>query len=92
MMKYAITASFMFFLNTPSFSQDRTFAYTYQSNALNSGDFDLEFQNTISTGKSGAYSPYLFGRHLDQRIEYEIGVGKNIQTSLLQENLNSDVC
>ena len=26
-------------------AQDRVFAYTYQTNILNKGDFDLEFQN-----------------------------------------------
>jgi len=87
-LKYAITALFIFFFNLLSFSQDRMFAYTYQTNVLNKGDFDLEFQNTLSTGKSGAYSPYVFGRHLDQRLEYEIGLGKNIQTSFY---LNSEL-
>jgi hypothetical protein len=62
-------------------AQDRIFAYTYQTNVLNKGDFDLEFQNTLATGKVGDYSPYVFGQHLDQRLELEVGLGKNVQTA-----------
>jgi hypothetical protein len=62
-------------------AQDRMFAYTYQSNVLNKGDFDLEFQNTLHTGKVGAYSPYVFGQKLKQRLELEVGLGKKVQTS-----------
>jgi len=68
--------------------QDRMFAYTYQSNVLNKGDFDLEFQNTLAVGKKGNYSPYLFGQHLDQRIEFEFGLGKKVQTAFY---LNSEL-
>jgi len=64
-----------------SFAQDRLFAYTYQTNVLNKGDFDLEFQNTWASGKSGAFSPYVFGQHLDQRLEFEVGLGKKVQTA-----------
>src|ERR1039457_4764917 len=69
-------------------AQDRMFAYAYQSNVLNKGDFDLEFQNELRTGKVGAFSPYIFGQHLDQRLEFEIGLGKNVQTSFY---LNSEL-
>lgn len=75
-------------IGTVSFAQDRFFAYTYQSNVLNTGDFDLEFQNTLATGKVGAYSPYIFGQHLDQRLEFEIGLGNKVQTSFY---LNSEL-
>ncbi|PWT93844.1 MAG: hypothetical protein C5B54_01240 [Acidobacteria bacterium] len=69
------------FLPMTIVAQDRVFAYTYQSNVLNKGDFDLEFQNTLRTGKVGAYSPYIFGQHLDQRLELEFGLGKKVQTA-----------
>jgi len=69
-------------------AQDRMFAYTYQSNVLNKGDFDLEFQNELKTGKVGAFSPYVFGQRLNQRMEFEIGLGSNIQTSFY---LNSEL-
>lgn len=57
------------------------FAYTYQTNVLSKGDFDLEFQNTFAAGKVGKFSPYVFGQHLDQRLEFEIGLGRKIQTA-----------
>ena len=62
-------------------AQDRVFAYTYQTNVISKGSFDLEFQNELRTGKAGKYSPYTFGQHLDQRLELEFGLGKNLQTS-----------
>jgi len=85
-MKYAwIFASF---IPTYVFSQDRVFAYTYQTNVLSKGDFDLEFQNTLRTGKVGPYSPYIFGQHLDQRLELEAGLGRGVQTAFY---FNSEV-
>ena len=80
-MKYVLTGTILFMFANTSFAQDRMFAYTYQTNVLSKGDFDLEFQNTLRTGKVGAYSPYVFGQHLDQRLELEVGLGKNVQTS-----------
>ena len=80
-MKYFIILIYVITFTNLAVSQDRMFGYTYQSNVLNKGDFDLEFHNTLSTGKTGAYSPYIFGQRLDQRIEFEIGLGKNLQTS-----------
>jgi hypothetical protein len=62
-------------------AQDRLLSYTYQSNVLDKGAFDLEFQTTLKSGKSGAFSPYVYGRHLDQRLEFEFGLGSNIQTA-----------
>lgn len=80
-MKLSITSILFFVFIVSGFTQDRVFAYTYQSNVLNKGDFDLEFINTLRTGKSGPYSPYVFGQHLDQRLELEFGIGKKIQTA-----------
>ena len=53
-MKYVMTGVILFVFSHASFAQDRMFAYTYQTNVLNKGDFDLEFQNTLLTGKVGA--------------------------------------
>jgi hypothetical protein len=69
-------------------AQDRMFAFTYQSNVLSKGGFDLEFQNELLTGKSGKYSPFAFGQNLNQRLEFEFGLGHNIQTSFY---LNSEL-
>ena len=73
---------------TASFAQDRVFAYTYQTNVLNKGDFDLEFHNTFKTGKVGSYSPYVFGQSLEQRLELEFGLGHKVQTAFY---LNSEL-
>jgi hypothetical protein len=78
-MKYLLIA--LILLPATLIAQDRVFAYTYQTNVLNKGDFDLEFQNTLGTGKVGAFSPYIYGQHLDQRLEFEFGLGKNVQTA-----------
>jgi len=80
-MRYFFTAVIFCALTNVSLAQDRMFAYTYQTNVLNKANFDLEFQNTLATGKVGAYSPYVFGQHLDQRLEFEVGLGKKVQTS-----------
>lgn len=56
-------------------AQDRLFTYTYQSTILNKGQNELEVWNTIRTGRENYYVRY------DNRTEYEIGLGKNIQTS-----------
>jgi hypothetical protein len=87
-MKYIVSIIIiLIFFNHVTHAQDRVFAYTYQTNVLNKGDFDLEFQNTLRTGKVGEFSPYVFGQHLDQRLELEFGLGSNIQTSFY---LNSE--
>lgn len=80
-MKYIITTAIFFAITTAAFAQDRVFARTYQSNVLAKGSFDLEYWTTLRTGKVGDYSPYAFGRYLDNRIELEFGLGKNIQTA-----------
>jgi len=85
MRKYILIA--LLFVKINGYTQDRMFAYTYQTNVLNKGDFDLEFQNELRTGKVGAYSPYVFGQHLNQRLEFEVGLGKKVQTSFY---LNSE--
>jgi hypothetical protein len=86
--KWLILFIFLLACYADMYAQDRLFAYTYQTNVLNKGDFDLEFQNTLKTGKTGSYSPYVFGQHLDQRLELEFGLGKKIQTSFY---LNSEL-
>jgi hypothetical protein len=56
-------------------AQDRLFTYTYQSTVLGKGQKELEIWNTLRTGRSDYYS------RLDNRSEFEIGLGKNIQTA-----------
>jgi len=58
-----------------AYSQDRIFTYTYQSNVLNKGQRELEVWNTLRLGKKDYFS------RLDNRTEFEIGLGSNLQTS-----------
>ena len=59
----------------PTYAQDRIFTYTYQSGVLNKGQREIELWNTYRTGKTDFFT------RLDHRTEFEIGLGKNLQTS-----------
>jgi hypothetical protein len=56
-------------------AQDRLYTYTYQSSVLNKGQSELEVWNTYRAGREDFYS------RLDNRTEFEIGFGKNLQTA-----------
>jgi len=56
-------------------AQDRLFTYTYQSGVLNKGQREIEVWNTFRAGKADYFSA------LDNRTEFEIGLGKNLQTA-----------
>lgn len=56
-------------------AQDRVFTYTYQSNVLNKGQKELEVWTTLGTGRQDYY------RGLKHSLEFEIGLGGNLQTS-----------
>ena len=56
-------------------AQDRLFTYTYQSTVLNKGQRELEVWNTLRTGRADFYS------RLDNRTEFEIGLGGRFQTA-----------
>ena len=80
-------------------AQDRVFTYTYQSGVLNKGQKEIEIWTTLATGRENFYKSFM------HRMEYEIGLGGNLQTSfylnygyskaIVEENgiqsLNSDV-
>ena len=57
------------------FSQDRLFTYTYQSTVLTKGQREIEIWNTLRLGRGDYYA------RLDNRTEFEIGLGKNLQTA-----------
>lgn len=77
--KRAVIYSFILVLllscSLASLAQDRIFNYTYQSNVLNKGQRELEIWNTLRQGRIDFYS------RLDNRTEFEIGLGSNLQTS-----------
>src|SRR5687768_11304036 len=84
-----ITTIFLFFscLHLTQ-AQDRIFTYTYQSTVLNKGQREIEIWNTLESGKDDYY------RRLRHRIEYELGLGGNVQTAFylnLDQRLNGNV-
>jgi len=62
-----------FILNAQA--QDRSFARVYESNVLPLGVKELEYWNTLRSGKDDFYN------RIDQRLELELGLGHNVQTS-----------
>lgn len=56
-------------------SQDRIFTYVYQSLVLNKGQKEIEIWTTYRTGREDYY------RRMDARVEFEIGLGKRLQTA-----------
>jgi hypothetical protein len=84
MKKLFITGLF-YLLVLNSNAQDRIFNYVYQSNVLNKGLKELEIWNTFSWQKSEFY------RGFDHRLEFEMGLSKNLQTSFyLNINTSSE--
>ena len=72
--KCALIIPVLFGITTAQ-AQDRLFTYTYQSTVLNKGHNELESCNTLRTGRDTYFASY------DQRTEYEIGLGSNLQTA-----------
>jgi hypothetical protein len=57
-------------------AQDRLFTYTYQSGVLNKGQKEMEVWTTIANGREHFY------RGIEHRLEFEVGLGSNLQTSV----------
>jgi hypothetical protein len=57
------------------FAQDRLFTYTYQSLVLGKGQKEIEVWSTLRGGRNDYF------RGIDHRLEFEIGVGKRLQTA-----------
>lgn len=57
-------------------AQDRFFGRTYTTSILPKGNFDIELWHT---SRFGHLSEYFHA--MDQRVEYEVGLGKNVQTA-----------
>ena len=82
-MKRSVLIILSFFGVITIQAQDRLFTYTYQSSVLNKGQRELESWNTLRTGREDYYARY------DNRTEYEIGLGNNLQTAFYL-NLTSE--
>jgi len=61
---------------TATNAQDRYFGRTYTSNVLSKGSFDIELWHTSRFGHEGQYF-----HAMDQRMEYEVGLGRHVQTA-----------
>jgi hypothetical protein len=57
-------------------AQDRVFTYAYQSGVLNQGQREIEVWNTFANGRINYY------RDIDHNLEFEMGLGHNLQTSI----------
>jgi hypothetical protein len=57
-------------------AQDRYFGRTYTTNILPKGNFDIELWHTSRFGHEDEYF-----HAMDQRFEYEVGLGGNVQTA-----------
>lgn len=79
-MKKIILASILLMSTMSLLAQDRIFNYTYQSAVLNKGEKEIEVWTTILSGKDNYY------REIQSRIEYEIGLGSNLQAAFYINN------
>jgi hypothetical protein len=75
-MKKIILGSYGLLMVIVSNAQDRYFGRTYTSNVLPKGSFDIELWHTSRFGHEGEYF-----HAMDQRMEYEVGLGGNVQTA-----------
>lgn len=57
-------------------ASERRFAFTYESSVLAPGEVELEPWTTVRAGRRQFYSAF------DQRLEFELGLVPNLQTSL----------
>ncbi|MFL5739087.1 MAG: hypothetical protein ACJ75B_02635 [Flavisolibacter sp.] len=75
MKKLSFLFLLLFLLNSV-FAQDRYFAHTYTTTILPKNNFDIELWHTSRFGHEGEYF-----HAMDQRVEYEVGLGGNVQTA-----------
>ncbi|MGE5402313.1 MAG: hypothetical protein ACM3S2_18090 [Ignavibacteriales bacterium] len=66
----------LFSSNTDTKANDRRFTYIYESLVLPRGARELEIWNTYRANRGYMY------RRLDQRMEFEVGLGNNLMTAL----------
>jgi hypothetical protein len=76
MKKLIGTAVIIFLITVSMKAQDRYFGRTYTTNILPKGAIDLEFWHTSRFGHQ-----HQFYHAQDQRMEIEVGLGKNWQTA-----------
>ena len=72
----ALMASLALATASPAQANERRFTYTYESALLNPGDREIEPWSTFRMGRADFYN------RLDNRLEFEMGVVKGLQTAL----------
>jgi hypothetical protein len=75
-MKPLYLTGLFFVAFTSLMAQDRYFGRTYTTNILPKGNFDIELWHTSRFGHENQYF-----HAMDQRFEYEVGLGGNVQTA-----------
>lgn len=70
-----ICISILMCVNSYVNAQDRVFTHTYQTNVIPFGAKEVEYWTTLRSGRKEFYNAF------DQRFEFELGVGKKIQTA-----------
>jgi hypothetical protein len=76
-MKRTIFIFTLLLVAASGFAQDRYFARTYNSNVLGKGDVDVEVWHTSRFGHKDQ-----FFHAMDQRMEFEVGLGSRWQTAV----------
>lgn len=74
-MKIILLLLLLVMITKLSFATDRNFTYTYESRTLQKGLREMEAWVTYKYGREEFYSS------IENRIEFEIGLGKRLQTS-----------
>lgn len=73
--RFLFLFSVLILISFDGLTQDRIFNYVYQSLVLNKGQRELEVWTTFRTGRTDYY------RRMDIRVEFEVGLGKRLQTA-----------
>jgi hypothetical protein len=84
-MRFTVLLSFLLLVllsGIPSFASERIFTYTYQTSVLGKGQREIEVWNTLHWQREDFYRKFV------HRVEYEIGLGGNVQTSFYLNLLN----
>lgn len=71
----AVLLSFLLMGSPMALANERVFTYTYESTVLNAGQREIEIWNTFHWQRQDYY------RRFRHRIEYEVGLGGNVQTA-----------
>jgi len=75
LLNSALLLSLLLMASQMVIANERVFSYTYESSVLNAGQREIEIWNTFHWQRQDYY------RRFRHRIEYEVGLGGNVQTA-----------